>query len=160
MNNKEKIKEDIIEKVSRFLDSPYESYLSFEVDSLVFYFQKILGEISVSICYYGECMDLEFSNVEEIAEKSVSLMNNINSDHNDLFSTLLSGEKDYISVDLDEDYFFIARVKLDKINCILYKKERVPRYVREFSFDINVDFSLIKKAIYSQVHKKKGGKGK
>ncbi len=150
------IKEDIIEKISRFLESPDESYLSFEVDSLVFYLQKILGEISASICYYGECMDLEFSSVEEIAEKATNLVNSINSDHNDLFSTLLSGEKDYISVDLDGDYFFIARVKFDKINCILYKKERVPRYVREFSFDVSEDFSLIKKAIYSQVHKKKG----
>jgi hypothetical protein len=160
MSNTEKIKEDIIEKVSRFLDSTDESYLSFEVDSLVFYFQKILGEISVSICYYGECMDLEFSNPEEIAEKAISLVSNINNDHNDLFSTLLSGEKDYISVDLDENYFFIARVKLDKINCILYKKESVPRYVREFSFDLDMDFSLIKKAIYSQAHKMKGGEGK
>jgi len=153
------IKEDIVEKISKFLESSDESYLSFEVDSLVFYLQKILGEISVSICYYGECMDLEFSNAEEVVEKAISLVNNINSDHNDLFSTLLSGEKDYISVDLDGDYFFIARVKLDKINCILYRKERVPRYVREFSFDVSEDFSLIKRAIYSQVHKKKGGKG-
>jgi hypothetical protein len=160
MDNKERIKEEIVEKISGFLYSPDESYLSFEVDSLEFYLQKILGEISVSICYYGECMDLEFSNTEEIAEKAIRLVNNINSDHNDLFSTLLSGKKDYISVDLDGDYFFIARVKLDKINCILYKKDRVPRYVREFSFDISEDFSLIKKAIYSQVHKKKGGKGK
>jgi hypothetical protein len=159
MSNREKIKEDIIEKISRFLESPDESYLSFEVDSLTLYLQKILGEISVSICYYGECMDLEFFNAEEVAEKAINLVNNINSDHNDLFSTLLSGEKDYISVDLDGDYFFIARVKLDKINCILYKKERVPRYIREFSFDISEDFSLIKRAIYSQVHKKKGGKG-
>jgi hypothetical protein len=158
MNNREKIKEDIIEKISRFLDFPEESYLSFEVDSLMFYLQKILGEISASICYYGECMDIEFSNAEEIAEKAISLVNNINSDHNDLFSTLLSGEKDYISVDLDGDYFFIARMKLDKINCILYKKERIPRYVREFSFDAKEDFSIIKKAIYSQVQKKKGGK--
>jgi hypothetical protein len=61
MNNREKIKEDIIEKISRFLDFPEESYLSFEVDSLMFYLQKILGEISASICYYGECMDIEFS---------------------------------------------------------------------------------------------------
>jgi hypothetical protein len=158
MNSREKIKEDIIEKISRFLDSPDDSYLSFEVDSLLFYLQKILGEISVSICYYGECMDLEFSSTEEVAEKAISLLNNVSSDHNDLFSTLLSGEKDYVSVDLDGDYFFIARVKLDKINCILYKKERVPRYIREFSFDVGEDFSLIKRAIYSQVRKKKGGK--
>jgi hypothetical protein len=152
------IKEEILEKISRFLESPDDSYLSFEVDSLVFYLQKILGEISVSICYYGECMDLEFSNAEEVAERAISLLNNVNSDHNDLFSTLLSGEKDYISVDLDDEYFFIARIRLDKIKCILYKKERVPRYIREFSFDFGEDFSLIKKAIYSQVHKKKGGK--
>jgi hypothetical protein len=158
MSDRTKAKEDIIEKISRFLDSPEESYLSFEIDSLVFYLQKILGEISVSICYYGECMDLEFSSIEEIADRAINLANAINSDHNNLFSTLLSGEKDYISVDLDDDYFFIARVRLDKINCIVYKKERVPRYVREFSFDISEDFSLIKKAIYSQVHKKKGGK--
>jgi hypothetical protein len=160
MENKEKIKEYVVDKISRFFESPDESYLSFEVESLVFYLQKIFGEVSVSVCYYGECMDLEFSSVEEIAEKAVSLMNSINSDHNDLFSTLLSGEKDYISVDLDEDYFFIARLRLDKINCILYKKERVPRYVREFSFDLGDDFSIIKKAIYSQVHKRKGGKAK
>jgi hypothetical protein len=152
------IKEEILEKILRFLESPDDSYLSFEVDSLVFYLQKILGEISVSICYYGECMDLEFSNAEEVAERAISLLNNVNSDHNDLFSTLLSGEKDYISVDLDDEYFFIARIRLDKIKCILYKKERVPRYIREFSFDFGEDFSLIKKAIYSQVHKKKGGK--
>ena len=155
--NKREILRQVIEEIlenakAREIGNFSETFSVEGFDELVFYVQAFLGDVSISVWYYDDCLDFEsVQDVDEFVDAVISFENSLKSEISEGFRELISGGKDYLKIDINEDHFFIARIKSGKINCIIYEKDVVPRFKREMSFDLSTTLESIKAILKSQL---------